>query len=74
MHILKRHLNNLQVEMFETSPRVHSDDSTCFEVIKSPLLAVISGGINRHASHRENVILDASTSSDPDNPSDRNFT
>ena len=59
--------------MFETAPRVYSLAYTHFEVIKTPLLAVIAGGINRHASRQENVILDASTSSDPDNPSFRNF-
>ena len=45
---------------------VHNKASYDFEVVPSPLQAVIQGGTLRHVQHDETLVLDASPSYDPD--------
>ena len=45
---------------------VHNKAKVDFNIISSPLQAVIRDGAKRYVNHNETIILDASLSRDPD--------
>ena len=51
----------------------YTNVSLNFVVMKSPLIGVIPGGILREASRQDTIVLDASSSMDPDYPEYRDF-
>ena len=52
---------------------VYSTKETNFKVVPTPLVAVISGGLQRKVSRKEKIILNGSASHDPDFPETRAF-
>ena len=47
---------------------VHDKAKMNFDIVPSPLHAVIKGGTQRNVNHDETIVLDASPSYDPDHP------
>ena len=52
---------------------VKKEEPANFSIIPSPLISVITGGIQRYVSRNETVIMDGSFSHDPDFPNDKNL-
>ena len=59
--------------MRDTEIEVYSVARTNITITRSPLRAVIAGGLRRDVSRRESVTMDASLSVDPDFPNDRDL-
>ena len=49
-----------------TGTHVYSNTSVAVEVVPSPLVSSIRGGVYRHVNRHDIIILDGSDSKDPD--------
>ena len=52
---------------------VYSNDSLTFEVVPSPLVSSIKGGLYRQVNRQDHITMDGSESYDPDNDTSRNM-
>ena len=60
-------------QVFMQGTNVYSNDSLNLEVVPSPLVSSIKGGLYRQVNRQDNVTIDGSDSYDPDNDTSRNM-
>ena len=58
-------------QVFMQGTNVYSNDSVKIEVVPSPLVSSIKGGVYRQVNRQDAVVLDGSESHDPDDSNNK---